>query len=58
MQLYRFKREYAEGENPLAFLYKLGIFFFFVDRLFPIVSNGVLRRNKHDIYAQAYTKKQ
>jgi hypothetical protein len=57
MQLHRFKREYAEGENPLAFLYKLGIFFF-VDRLFLIVSNGVLRRNKHDIYAQAYTKKQ
>jgi hypothetical protein len=24
MQLYRFKREYAEGEKPLAFLYKLG----------------------------------
>jgi hypothetical protein len=57
MQLYRFKREYAEGENPLAFLYKLGIFFF-VDKLFLIVSNGVLRRNRHSIYAQAYTKKQ
>jgi hypothetical protein len=28
MQLYRFKREYAEGENPLAFLYKLSMFFF------------------------------
>jgi hypothetical protein len=57
MQLYRFKREYAEGENPLSFLYKLSIFFF-VYRFFLIVSNGVLRRNRHDIYAQAYTNKQ
>jgi hypothetical protein len=57
MQLYRFKREYAKGENPLAFLYKLSTFFF-VDRFFLIVSNGVLRRNTHDIYAQAYTNKQ
>jgi hypothetical protein len=57
MQLYRFQKEYAKGENPTAFLYKLSIFFF-VDRLFPIVSNGVLRRNRHDIYAQAYTNKQ
>jgi hypothetical protein len=57
MQLYRFKREYAEGENPLVFLYKLGIFLF-VDRLFLIASNGELRRNRHDIYAQACTKKQ
>jgi hypothetical protein len=57
MQLYRFQKEYAEGEKPLAFLYKLGIFLF-VDRLFLIVSNGVLRRNRHDIYAQAYTNKQ
>jgi hypothetical protein len=40
--------------NPLAFLYKLGIFLF-VDRLFLITSNGELRRNRHDIYAQAYT---
>jgi hypothetical protein len=40
--------------KPLAFLYKLGIFLF-VDRLFLITSNGELRRNKHDIYAQAYT---
>jgi hypothetical protein len=45
------------GENPLAFLYKLGIFFF-VDRLFLIVSNGVLKRKMHDIYAQAYKNKQ
>jgi hypothetical protein len=37
--------------------YKLSIFFF-VDRLFLIVSNGVLRRNRHDIYAQTYTNKQ
>jgi hypothetical protein len=57
MQLYRFKREYAEGENPLAFLYKLSIFFF-VDRLFVIVSNGVVRKNRYDIYTQAYTNKQ
>jgi hypothetical protein len=45
------------GENPLGFLYKLGIFFF-LDRLFLIISNGVLRQNRHDIYAQAYTNKQ
>jgi hypothetical protein len=57
MQLYRFQKESAEGEKPLAFLYKLGIFLF-VDRIFLIVSNGVLRRNRHDIYAQAYTNKQ
>jgi hypothetical protein len=43
--------------NPLAFLYKRGILFF-VDRLFPITSNGELRRNRHDIYAQAYINKQ
>jgi hypothetical protein len=41
--------------NPLAFLYKLGIFLI-VDRLFLITTNGELRRNRHDIYAQAYTK--
>jgi hypothetical protein len=40
--------------KPLAFLYKLGIFLF-VDMLFLITSNGELRRNRHDIYAQAYT---
>jgi hypothetical protein len=57
MQLYRFKKGICRGENPLAFLYKLGIFFF-VDRFFLIVSNGVLRRNRYDIYTQAYTKKQ
>jgi hypothetical protein len=57
MQLYRFKREYAEGENPLAFLYKLSIFFI-VDRLFLIISSGELRQNRHDIYAQAHTNKQ
>jgi hypothetical protein len=56
MQLYRFKREYAEGEKPLASLYKLGTFLF-KDRLFLIVSNGELRRNRHDIYAQEYTNK-
>jgi hypothetical protein len=43
--------------KPLAFLYKLGIFFF-VDMLFLIASNGELTRNRHDIYAQAYTNKQ
>jgi hypothetical protein len=48
------KREHVEGENPLAFLYKLSIFFF-VDRFLLIVSNEVLRRNRIDIYAQAYT---
>jgi hypothetical protein len=40
MQLYRFKKRTCRGGNPLAFLYTLGIFF--VDRLFLIVSNGVL----------------
>jgi hypothetical protein len=37
----------------VAFLYNRGIFFF-VDRLFLITSNGKLRRNRHDIYTQAY----
>jgi hypothetical protein len=46
-----------KGDNPPAFLYELGIFFF-VDRLFLITCNGELRRNRHDIYAQACTKKQ
>jgi hypothetical protein len=42
MQLYRFKKRiYREGK-PLAFLYKLGIFFF-IDWLFLIASNGELR---------------
>jgi hypothetical protein len=49
--------EHAKGESPIAFLYKL-IIFFFVDRLFLITSNGVLRRNRHGIYAQPYTDKQ
>jgi hypothetical protein len=40
------KRKWRGGQ-PLAFLYKLG-------RLFLITSNGELRRNRHDIYAQAY----
>jgi hypothetical protein len=40
-----------------AFLYKMSIFFF-VDRLFLISSNGELKRNRHDIYTQAYTNKQ
>jgi hypothetical protein len=56
MQLYRLKKRTCRGGNPLAFLYKLSIFFF-VDRLFLIVSNGELRRNRHHIYAQAYTNK-
>jgi hypothetical protein len=56
MQLYRFKKRICRGGKPLAFLYKLGIFLF-VDRLFLIVSNGVLGRNMHDIYAQTYTNK-
>jgi hypothetical protein len=46
--------------NPLAFLYKLGIFLF-VDRLFLITSNGELtrnRRNRQHIYTQTYTNKQ
>jgi hypothetical protein len=43
--------------KPLTFLYKL-VIFLFVDRLFLITSNGELRRNRHDIYAQAYTNKQ
>jgi hypothetical protein len=43
--------------KPISFLYKLGIFFF-IDRLFLIASNGELRRNRHDIYTQAYTDKQ
>jgi hypothetical protein len=38
--------------NPVAFLYELSILFF-EDRLFLILSNGVLRRNRHDIYTQA-----
>jgi hypothetical protein len=54
MQLYRFKKRTCRGGNPLAFLYKLSIFFF-VDRFLLIVSNEVLRRNGIDIYAQAYT---
>jgi hypothetical protein len=49
-----FKKRICRGGKPLAFLYKLGIFLF-VDRFFLIVSNGVLKRNRHDIYAQAYT---
>jgi hypothetical protein len=57
MQLYRFKKRICQGGKPLAFIYKLGIFFF-VYRLFLIASNGELRRNRHDIYAQAYTIKQ
>jgi hypothetical protein len=56
MQLYRFKKK-MQRENPLAFLYKLSILFF-VDRLFLIFSNRVLRRNRHDMSAQAYTNKQ
>jgi hypothetical protein len=32
----------CRGGNPLAFLYELSIFFF-IDRLFLILSNGVLR---------------
>jgi hypothetical protein len=40
--------------EPLAFLYKLGILLF-KDRLFLISSDGELRRNRHDIYTQAYT---
>jgi hypothetical protein len=47
------KRKYRGGK-PLAFLYKLGILFF-KSRLFLITSDGELRRNWHDIYAQAYT---
>jgi hypothetical protein len=43
--------------KPLTFIYKL-VIFLFVDRLFLITSNGELRRNMHDIYAQAYTNKQ
>jgi hypothetical protein len=39
--------------KPLAFLYKWGVLFF-ADRLFLITSNGELKRNRHDIYAQAY----
>jgi hypothetical protein len=57
MQLYRFKNRTCRGGKPIAFLYKLGIFFF-IDRLFLIASNGELRRNRHDIYTQAYTDKQ
>jgi hypothetical protein len=51
MQLYRFKKKMQRG-NPLAFLYELSILFF-KDRLFLIFSNGVLRRNRHDIYEQS-----
>jgi hypothetical protein len=54
MQCYRFKRENADGGKPLAFLYKLGILLF-KDKLFLITSDGELRRNRHDIYPQAYT---
>jgi hypothetical protein len=57
MKLYRFKKRLCRGGKPLAFLYKLGIFFF-VDRLFLTTSNGEPRRDRHDIYAQAYTNKQ
>jgi hypothetical protein len=46
------KRKWRGGQ-PLAFLYKLGMLLF-KDRLFLITSNGELRRNRHDIYAQAY----
>jgi hypothetical protein len=41
--------------KPLAFLYKLSMILF-KDRLFRITSNGELRRNRHDIYTQAYKK--
>jgi hypothetical protein len=41
------------GKTP-AFLYKVGILLF-KDWLLLITSNGELRRNRHDIYAQAYT---
>jgi hypothetical protein len=51
MQCYRFKRK-CRGGKLLAFLYKLGIILF-KDRLFLITSNGELRRNRHNIYAQA-----
>jgi hypothetical protein len=54
MQCYRFKRENAEGGKPFAFLYELGILLF-IDKLFLITSDGELGRNRHDIYAQAYT---
>jgi hypothetical protein len=57
MQCYRFKRDNAEGGKPLAFLYKLGIVLF-ESRLFLITSNGVLRRNRHDIYASNIYNKQ
>jgi hypothetical protein len=49
MQLYRFKNKLQRG-NPLAILNELSILFF-EDMLFLIFSNGVLRRNRHDIYA-------
>jgi hypothetical protein len=47
------KRENAGGK-PLDFLYKVGILLF-KDRFFLTTSNGELRRNRHDTYAQAYT---
>jgi hypothetical protein len=56
MQLYRFKKRICRGGKPLAFLYKPGIFLF-VDRLFLVASNGELRRNRHDIYAQTINEK-
>jgi hypothetical protein len=43
----------CRGGKPLAFLYKLGMLLF-KDRLLLITSNGELKRNRHDIYAQAY----
>jgi hypothetical protein len=51
--VYRFKKKKIRGGKPLAFLYKLSMLFF-KDRLFLITSNEELRRNRHDIYAQAY----
>jgi hypothetical protein len=44
----------CRGGKPFAFLHKVGILLF-KDRLFLITSNGKLRRNRHEIYAQAYT---
>jgi hypothetical protein len=46
-------KEKMQRGKPLAFLYKLSMLFF-KDMLFLITSNGELRRNRHDIYAQAY----
>jgi hypothetical protein len=46
-----YKRK-CRGGKPLAFLYQLGILLF-KDKLFLMTSDGELRRNRHDIYAQA-----